>query len=202
MPQTRLNPFRSYSEESVINLYSLDDATGEAGALVKVSNGNFTADPVQYLTSPDWTSPLGHARSRFPVTPYKVTKVSGTGEAGVLGLLLRDVRRTDENGENLLYYPQKKAELQCVYTGETVPIATEGIFELNNKAFAGGVCPGVGMIAVPAAGGRITGVALASASTEQKDASVGKIIGTGFRTSQQDTDAYAGAFATLQLKVK
>ena len=34
---TRLLPFRQYDENDVINFYSLDAETGEAGSVVKVS---------------------------------------------------------------------------------------------------------------------------------------------------------------------
>ena len=199
---TRLNPWRSYSESDVINMFSLDVVTGEAGSLVRVSNGNLSQDVVSYVADNDWTSPLGHARSQYPITPVKVTKVTATGQAGVLGLMLRDVRSTDENGENLKYYPEKKAELQCVITGETVPIATRGFFELNSSAFVNGVVPSVGQLAVPAANGQLTGVTAVGASAENRQFSVGTWIATGNRVSQQDTDAYAGAFAVLHLDVK
>lgn len=199
---TRLNPWRSYNEADVINMFSLDVNTGEAGSLVRVSNGNMSQDVVDYVADNDWTSPIGHARSEYPVNPLKVTKVTGTGEVGVLGIMLRDVRDTDENGEKLKYYSVKKDELQCVITGETVPIATKGKFEVNSSAFVNGVVPTVGQLAVPAANGQLTGVDVVGASTENREFAVGKFIATGNRVSQIDTDAYAGAFAILDLDVQ
>lgn len=199
---TRLNPWRSVDENDVINLFSLDANTGEAGALVRVSNGNMSEDVVSYVDDANWTSPLGHARSQYPVNPLKVTKVTATGQAGVLGIMLRDVRSTDENGELLKYYSVKKDELQCVISGETVPVATRGIFEVNSNAFANGLVPAVGSLAVPAVNGQLTGVAVASATAEQKQYAVGIFLATGNRVSQQDTDAYAGGFAILKLDIK
>ena len=40
---TRLLPFRQYDENDVINFYSLDAETGEAGSVVKVSSANLQA---------------------------------------------------------------------------------------------------------------------------------------------------------------
>ena len=114
---TRLLPFRQYDDNDVVNFYSYDLETGEAGSVVKVSAANLNQEPVEYVERTDansYDNTLGNALSLYPETPYKVTKVSDTG-AGVrpLGIMLRDVRSKDENGENLLYYPEKKDELQC-----------------------------------------------------------------------------------------
>ena len=75
----------------------------------------------------------------YPEVPYKVEKATDTG-VGIkpLGILLRDVRNKDENGENLLYYPEKKEELQCVVSGEAVPVATRGLFTINTKGLTNG----------------------------------------------------------------
>lgn len=199
---TRLLPDRSINEKDVINLYSLDTASGEAGSFVKVAAGNLTEDPVKYVArngaNGGFANSLGNGRSRYPEVPYKVTLCGGTGDAGrCIGMLLRDVRETDENGEKLLFYPEKKAELQCVVSGEAVPIATRGVVEVNSRAFTNGVKPNVGDVAVLAANGTVTGVAFSALSAEQKDAVVGKFIATGNRESQQTPDAFAGAYAKL-----
>ena len=132
---TRLLPFRQYDENDVINFYSYDLETGEAGSLVKVSDANLSNEPVKYVERTDsnsYDNTLGNGLSLYPEVPYKVTKVSDTGGGTqVLGIMLRDVRSKDENGENLLYYPEKKEELQCVVSGEAVPVATKGI--LHNE---------------------------------------------------------------------
>lgn len=198
---TRLLPFRHYAEENVINMFSLDAVTGEAGSLVKISSANLDLDPVNLVTRGDslgFQNYLGNASSLYPEVPYKVTKVTTTGERPI-GIMLRDVRATDENGENLQYYPQKKEELQCVISGEAVPILTRGIVTLNARGLAGGVAPAINSYAIPAANGTLTGVA--SPSAIQKEYAVGKFIATGSRESQQDTDEYAGVYAVLKLEL-
>ncbi|MDB4314540.1 hypothetical protein N9955_00775 [bacterium] len=198
---TRMLPFRQYDENDVINLFSLDTVTGEAGSLVKVSSANLGLDPVSLVERGDqyaYQNYLGNASSLYPEVPHKVSKVTATGEVP-LGLLLRDVRAVDENGENLQYYPEKREELQCVLSGQAVPIATKGLFMLNSRSFANGIVPAVNSVAIPAANGKLTGVA--SPTDEQKKFVVGKFLATGFRESQQDTDEFAGPYAMLKLEL-
>jgi len=200
---TRLLPNRSINENDVINFYSLNTASGEAGTFVKVVDADLSKDAVQYVDGPDgFANTLGNGTSQYPEVPYKVGETSGTGDAGaVLGMLLRDVRETDENGEKLLFYPDKKAQLQCVVSGEANPIATRGTVELNVRGLEGGVCPNVNDAAVLGANGKVTGVAYSALSTEQKDATVGKFIGTGIRVSENTTDAHEGVYAYLKFSI-
>lgn len=184
-------------------MFSLDALTGEAGSLVKISSANLDLDPTNLIARSDslgFQNYMGNATSLYPEVPYKVTKVASTGERPI-GILLKDVRAVDENGENLQYYPRKKEELQCVISGEAVPIATRGLFMLNSKALAGGLAPAINSFAVPSADGTLTGVPLASASANHKEYAVGKFVATGQRESQQDTDEYAGVYAILKLEL-
>jgi hypothetical protein len=200
---TRLLPNRSIDEKDVINFYSLNAASGEAGTFVKVVDADLSKDSVQYVNRPDaFLNNLGNATSQYPEVPYKVGETTGTGDAGaVLGMLLKDVRETDENGQKLHFYNQKRDELQCLLSGEAVPILTAGVVEINARGLEGGVAPNINDAAVLGANGKVTGVAYASLSAEQKDAVVGKFIGTGIRVSQQSTDAFAGAYAKLKFSI-
>jgi hypothetical protein len=200
---SRLLPNRNIAPHDVINEYSFNTASGEAGTFVKVVAANFTEDPVKYVNRPDgFVNSMGNAISQYPEVPYKVGVTAGTGDAGqVLGMLMRDIREVDENGEKLLFYPQKKEELQCVVSGEAVPVATRGTVTLTARGLAGGVVPAVNSAAVLSANGQVTGVPFASLSTEQRNAVVGKFIGTGIRVSQQTTDSLAGPYAVLKFSV-
>ena len=203
---TRLLPFRQYDENDVINFYSLDAETGEAGSVVKISAANLSDDPVKYVERGDSDSFLNvqaKALSLYPEVPYKVTKCDDTG-AGVkaLGIMLRDVRNKDENGENLLYYPQKKEELQCVVSGEAVPVATKGIFTINTKGLTNGKVPAINDFAFPSLDGTVTGITQTAGRGHHVDHAhkVGTFIATGLRESQGGTtDAFAGAYAILKL---
>ena len=202
---TRLLPFRQYDENDVINFYSLDAETGEAGSVVRVSSANLDEEPVKYVERGDsnsYDNTLGHGLSLYPEVPYKVTKMTGTGtNLRPLGILLRDVRAKDENGENLLYYPEKKEELQCVVSGEAVPIATKGLFTINVNGLTNGVAPAVNSWALPSLNGTLTEVATTAAAHHTHHAhAVGQFIATGNRVSQGTTDAFAGAYAILKLE--
>lgn len=202
---TRLLPYRSYDEHDVINMYALDAITGEAGSVVQVSSANLTTEPVSMVTRGDsdsYLNVLGNGYSPYPQVNYKVSKVTGTGaNVRPLGIMLRDVRKSDENGQNLLYDSAKREELQCVVSGQAVPIATKGIFTINVKGLAGGIAPAINSLAVPSENGTLTGVAFASASQEEKDVAVGKFIATGERVGQTSTDAFEGAYAVLKLEL-
>ncbi len=202
---TRLLPFRQYDENDVVNFYSLDAETGEAGSVVRVSAADLDQEPVKYVERGDsnsYDNTLGHGLSLYPEVPHKVTKCTGTGASQIpLGILLRDVRAKDENGENLLYYPEKKEELQCVVSGEAVPIATKGLFTMNVNALKGGLAPAINSLAVCSTNGTLTGVARSAASAQQKDVAVGKFIATGQRESSNTTDAFAGSYAILKLEL-
>jgi len=198
---TRLLPYRSINETDVINGYSFDSNSGEAGTFVKVSAGNLTLDPVEYGNFGPFANALGNARSQYPFVPQTVTTAS-SGDAGlIIGMILRDVREVDENGEKLIYYPQKKQDLQCVLSGEAVPIASRGIVEINVRGLAGGVCPSVGQAAIVMPGGKVSGVAFSAITSGQRDIMVGTFIGTGLRESQQHTDFAAGPYARLKFSV-
>jgi len=201
---TRLLPFRQYNDTDVINFYSLDAETGEAGSVVKVSAADLQNEPVQYVQRGDsdsWQTTMGNALSMYPEVPYKLTKVSDTG-AGVkpLGILLRDVRNKDENGENLLYYPQKKEELQCVVSGEAVPVATKGLFTVNVKGLGGGIAPTVNQWAIPSLNGTVSGVTATAANhATLATHSIGQFIATGHRGEDTLQDAFSGSYAILNL---
>jgi hypothetical protein len=140
----RLLPFRQYNETDVINLYKVDptgtnkmdkpfeNGGNDAGVLVKVVLGNFDDDPVGYVTD----SYLGKTdypfigRDQYPTVPLTVEE-AGSGDAGILGVTLRQTLTYDENGEKLLYYPQKAIEMQAVLTGQAVPVLTKGVITLD-----------------------------------------------------------------------
>lgn len=200
---TRLLPERNYDDKDIINTYSFMAGSGEAGTFVKVVNGDFSKDPTVYVNSSYYLNRLGNATSKYPEVPFKVGPTTGTGDYGtVLGMMFRDIREVDENGEKLHFYSQKKEELQCRLSGEAVPILTEGIVDMNYRGFVNGVVPNVNDAAVLAANGQLTGVAFEDRSQEQIDATVGKFIGTGYRESQQTTDAFEGPWARLTFSIK
>lgn len=199
----RILPFRQYSEEDVVNLYRLkdggelaattDSGTGDAGVFVKVSAGDFSADPVAYASD----SYLGKTdypfvgRAQYPKVGLQM-EAATTGSA-VLGISLLQTAKADENGEKLLYNPQKAAELQAVLPGQAVPVATKGVFTVAASAVDGTLTPGA-KFQISANAGKITGAAVDGALA------IGTVLGSGSRTSQNgETDQLAGNYYVIKL---
>lgn len=202
----RLLPFRQYDEQDVVNLFALanadvlDSTTGDGkgsnGVFVKVADGNFDQELISYGSN----SYLGKtdypfvSDNMYPTVQLEVT-AANSGEVP-LGLTLNQTAKTDENGEKLIYNTTKKEELQAVLPGQTVPVATKGIFTLSASALAGnGTITGAGITVGEgievAESGQISGV---TATT------LGMVIGTGSRTSSGGlTDQFAGDYVVVKL---
>ena len=205
----RLLPFRQYDEQDVVNLFALtnadvlDSTTGDGkgsnGVFVKVADGNFDQELISYGSN----SYLGKtdypfvSDNMYPTVQLEVT-AANSGDAP-LGLTLNQTAKTDENGEKLIYNTTKKEELQAVLPGQTVPVATKGLFTLGKNALAGdsisnaGITVGAGFEV--ADNGEISGVASTVGGT-----SIGLVIGTGSRTSSGGlTDQFAGDYVVVKL---
>lgn len=187
---TNLLPFRQYDDNDVINMFAMEGTDKAAGTLVKVSAANLNDDLVDLVDGGSaFLTSQGNAYSPLSVNPLRVDS-AGSGDAA-LGILLRDVRDTDENGEKLRFYPQKKEELQCVLSGESVPIATKGVFTLLEGAFTGAVIPAAGTDVYGHAAGKL-GV---KAGTAVK---VGQVLATGSRAAG---DTHAGGYAIVNINI-
>jgi hypothetical protein len=115
-----------------------------------------------------------------------------------MGMTLRQTAKFDENGEKLLYYPQKAEELMCMLPGQAVPIARRGMFTLAASAFAGSVpAVGSGFKLPSGVSGKVTGCANSDA---QK---IGTVMATGSRTATVSTanlsDPLTGNYAIVYL---
>lgn len=198
----RLLPFRQYDEQDVVNLFALesdlalaastDDGQGSNGVFVKVTNGNFDQDVVEY-TSNSYLGKTDYPHvgaNLYPTNPLTVSGVQA-GDAP-LGITLNQTAKADENGEKLLYNKTKCEELQAVLPGQTVPVATKGIFTLATEAFSGAASDyAVGTGIVASADGTVEPGAPAGA--------FGTVIGTGSRTSNGNTDLFAGDYLIVKL---
>lgn len=121
-----LRPFRDYDEKDVINLYSFSGTIpANRGTLVKIVLGyQQTDEPIDMIGSPGAT--YNNTQSQRYGAHAKVA-ATNAGDAA-LGLLLKDVRETDENGELLKFNPVKAAEMDVVLSGQACPVVTKGVF--------------------------------------------------------------------------
>lgn len=214
----RLLPFRQYDEQDVINLFKFggtpngapSETTADSGMLVKVSSSDLSKDPIEYLGSHSLLGSSGYphvARNGYPQVPLSV-EAAGASDVAI-GITLNQTLTHDENGENLLRYPQKKAELFAVTSGEAVPVASKGIFTFDQSAVeavnssdgtasdgsnsstwndaAWEVDGTKNKLATQGADGKIV---LSSAAGSARV--VGTVLGTGKRTAQTNSDQFAG----------
>ena len=207
----RLLPFRQYDEQDVVNMFALQnadvlesttgDGKGSNGVFVKVTDGNFNQDVVSYGAN----SYLGNeayphvGAGMYPTNPLEVAACT-SGQVP-LGLTLNQTAKTDENGEKLLYNTTKKEELQAVLPGQSVPIATKGIFTLSANALAQGAISGTeGILSVGGGFQVTTGEGKIGPIAVDNAASLGMVIGTGTRSSNAGvTDQFAGEYIVVKL---
>lgn len=73
------------------------------------------------------------ASARYATTAKII--VAGSGD-NALGMLLMDVKETDENGEKLIFNPRKAAEMGVVVSGQSVPVLSRGIILYSGAVLA------------------------------------------------------------------
>jgi len=172
------------------------NGNGSAGVFVKVNAGNLDLDPITYGTNAylgktDYPF-LGAAQ--YPSVPLTFT--AATNDAPVLGITLNQTLAFDENGEKLLYNPIKTAELQAVLSGQAVPVATRGMFTLNDTAIDWVDANMVvnSQLLISATAGKVSGLAPTTVGPlTGQYAIIGKVLATGSRASQNGkSDYFAG----------
>ena len=134
-----LRPFRDYDEHDVINLFRLDNASTlpvSRGTLVKLADntGWQNSQELDMLGSAGEYSISNVVAQRYGVEA-EVT-IAGAGDQPI-GWTLYDVAELDENGEKLIYNPRKAVEIECVLSGQAVPIVTRGVFLYSGATLAG-----------------------------------------------------------------
>ena len=163
----KILPLRDYDEHDVVNFYTWSGTVpANAGTVVNVGGSGYTTDNLtaQLLGS------VGQAYAntvseRFGVYPYVQQANSGDN---VLGILLYDVRETDENGEKLIFHPQKAKENNWAISGQAVPVLTRGVVMFSGIIEA--VTPGAPLYV---SGGSLTPTAGAGGAAIK----VGKALG-------------------------
>lgn len=128
-----LRPFRQVNEHNIINLfgYSVADTSTATialkGKVVKIESGWKATDDLAIAS--DIGGSFGNVTSPRFNSPATVTLCGQTDTP--IGILLMDVKNLDENGEALKFNPRKATEIGAVIPGQTVPIATQGLFLLS-----------------------------------------------------------------------
>lgn len=161
-----LKPFRDYSEHDVINLFAVNATTANKGTVVVADgDGVNLKDPTSLENLSQYDNTLS---AQFNV-PWTVSPAAaGAVKGAIVGLLLKDVRQTDENGEQLKFNPRKAAEMDVIVAGQACPVLTDGIVLVY--VAEGSPVYGDGAAVADAGNGELKVVAYA-------DATVGKFLG-------------------------
>jgi len=154
-----LLPFRDYSEHDVINLYSCNTVATK-GTLVKLITP--LGKNVLNLSDIGVGNKFSNAISNnFDIIGQVEIVTAYNDVPSALGLLLYEVRKTDENGEPLIFNPRKMAEMGVVMPIiHAVPILTRGIVSINDidetaRIGGSGGAPQLGATAYVGNNGRI-----------------------------------------------
>ena len=125
---SKLLPFRQISENDVVNLFAYDGSDADRGLIVKLDTGLGWNHEDNLETSALPTSYTNTLSERYSVKARVETCTSGDVP---FGMLMYDVKETDENGEKLIYHPRKAHEMQVSVSGQAVPVLTKGIVLVN-----------------------------------------------------------------------
>jgi len=198
----RILPYRDYSEHDVVNLFSLEiggsdtlssfvttsSGKWDSGVVVSVSAGALPGDIPQlrasagnnlrdYMGADQSSAHVGY--NAYPYNGMTVAPADGSGRA--LGITLRETLAFDENGEKMLYYPQKLDESQGVLPGQTVPVLTRGLVLLGGDAFSSAPALGAELEVSSTAGKLVT----ASTGTV-----VGHVVAIGEESDNSSSKKY------------
>jgi predicted RecA/RadA family phage recombinase len=129
-----LRPLKQYDERDVINLYAFSGTLPvNKGTVVKIQGDGWkNTDELARLGAVG--ASYGNTVSERYGVAAKVAS-AGSGDA-VLGILLHDVKETDENGEKLVFNPRKAAEMCVAISGQAVPVLTKGIVLYSGSVLA------------------------------------------------------------------
>lgn len=136
-----LRPFRDYDEHDVINLFRADEDCTipvHRGTLMMIAGNGWKADEedgIEMLGAAGANSISNTVSQRYGVSA-EVTFTANINSRPI-GMTLYDIREEDENGEKLIHNPRKAVEMECVLSGQAVPLVTKGIFLYSGSALAG-----------------------------------------------------------------
>jgi len=174
-----LKPFRSIDEQEVVNLFKLDSGTGDKGSLVVIQGSGFKSDEnLQWANNAG--TPANVTNPRWSVPAEVRLSNSGETKNTIFGVMLYDVRDTSYLDRPMQWDPTRKAERQCVASGEAVPVLVRGY--ILASGYEGTAGPNSGIVAGDGGNGAWKVVAPGTTG------SIGKFLGIA------DDNGYALAY--------
>jgi len=117
-----------------VNQFVTGVGSGDNGVWVHVTQGGMNNGPTTYDAT--YAQYLGVDPNSLPYVgrnqyPRVTTEISPSASGDhTIGVTLYQTAENDENGQKLLYYPQKKLETQSVLPGESSPVLSRGIISV------------------------------------------------------------------------
>jgi hypothetical protein len=162
-----LLPFRDYSEHEVLNFFACT-AIANKGTLVKPkrswksigSTDNSKTGPLDLGTSAPGATYANTVTQNFELVGQVEPIVNHNDVPTAIGVLLKDIREFDENGEKLIFNSRKAAEMDVIIKDiQAVPVLTRGLILVNDidetNRGGGGGAPDAGDAAYVGSNGRI-----------------------------------------------
>ena len=122
MATKNLRPFRDIDPHEKINFFTYDGATADKGTVVKIAAGAVNGQTNHYT---DLSATYANTQSQRVGLAARVT-AAGSGEVP-FGMLLQDVRETDEHGEKYVFHRNKAKAEGVVISGEGVEVVKRGL---------------------------------------------------------------------------
>jgi hypothetical protein len=162
-----LLPFRDYSEHEVLNFFACT-AIANKGTLVKPKRSwksvgatdRRTTGPLELGSTTPGALYLNTVTNNFELVGQVEPIVNHDDVPTAFGVLLKDIREFDENGEKLIYNSRKAAEMDVIIKDiQAVPVLTRGLILVNDidttNRGGGGGNPDIGDAAYVGSNGRI-----------------------------------------------
>lgn len=196
---TSLAPFRIVQPHDERPFYTLTESSGDKGMIVKYAGNGFNLNAalsgVNYVNSMStsfYTAGIAGLVSTRWAVPHKVTAAtSGTYASQVAGILLNNVRETDENGESLINHRKNADAREITLSGEAVSVARRGFFLVSGVVGTPG--PGSGAAVANEGNGKIkvTNPAVVDSGNPQFLYQIGTFVGA------KDANGFAPLELTL-----
>lgn len=167
-----IKPVRQINPHEVVNAFACDTIPSNKGTFVHITSGwENNEDDINLMFSNLGNTYLNTVSPRYGVQPRVAAATSGQT---VFGMLLYDVRESDENGELLKFNPRKATEMQVALSGQAVPILRRGIVLYSGVA------------------GTPTGGAAAYLSDSATDGSLAVSVSTGTNATTARVGTFLG----------
>ncbi len=144
-----LMPFRDYSEHEVLNIYACNTVANKGTLVAPVTNPISGSGPLNLSSNTPGYNYPNSVTSNFDLIGTVTPVINYSGTPNAIGILLKDVREFDENGEKLIFNSRKAAEMDVIIKDiQATPILTRGLILINDidttDRGAGGGAPQIG----------------------------------------------------------